>query len=559
MICWCHLSDLHFKREEVYNQNVVLKALWKDLIQFRDNGFEFDFIVFTGDIAFRGIAEEYQAARDEFFVDLLKTTGIDKSRLLLIPGNHDCRRDIVNKLVNPLTGISDSNKLTKFFQEKVNVKIYGEPQDDFFNFVEATTGERSPSRFWTQKDIPKDDKIISLIGLNSAWLSNYHQEVDGKVCDDRKLAMGEINLAEALDAGRGSDVTIAAFHHPLDWMMEFDRRRIESLLAEHCDIALHGHLHEANVSVTTSTRGRLITIPAGAVFLKREWPNAYNIVRLDMETMKGWVHLRRYSEKAGEWVKDLDSTGEKAGGSWPISLADGADTSIRRPFRLRKLYSIHFSNECLDDLMKLGIDQMALISLVEREFRSHKTHYDYDLEDIAFPVKDGYVVFLDKIEKNLTFNRVRHGSDNREKMAQWEDYLADYRMSTILAYRQEPERLLTSPAMLSGAKELHTTIRHKIISFFESFERLIVDPSKRQAVLKYIENEPSDSQLDPNPFPPSDDFLNMVSLVKAETSEKKLLAETIAGHIGSSQDSLSHATKICIHSGGMNSIYKSLI
>jgi DNA repair exonuclease SbcCD nuclease subunit len=73
-LTWLHLSDWHQGGKE-FDRQVVLKALLKD-IRERKNinpGLDkVDFIIFSGDVAFSGKSDQYQAAQSQFFQPILE-------------------------------------------------------------------------------------------------------------------------------------------------------------------------------------------------------------------------------------------------------------------------------------------------------------------------------------------------------------------------------------------------------------------------------------------------------------------------------------------------------
>lgn len=77
-ITWLHLSDLHFRESANWDENIVLKALLTDIReQIKSEDLRPDFIVVTGDIAFRSAPEEYTLA-GQFLDKLLKATDLRK-------------------------------------------------------------------------------------------------------------------------------------------------------------------------------------------------------------------------------------------------------------------------------------------------------------------------------------------------------------------------------------------------------------------------------------------------------------------------------------------------
>jgi hypothetical protein len=90
-LTWIHLSDWHQKGKD-FDRQVVRDRLMEDIenrIAISPDLAEIDFIVFSGDVAFSGKAEEYQAAKKEFFEHLSKASDVKPESLFIVPGNHD--------------------------------------------------------------------------------------------------------------------------------------------------------------------------------------------------------------------------------------------------------------------------------------------------------------------------------------------------------------------------------------------------------------------------------------------------------------------------------------
>ncbi len=92
---WIHLPDFHFAdAPDPYERNTVLEPLLAEITRRRqEEGFEPDALFVTGDVAYSGKPAEYLAATS-FFDDLLEATGLDKSRLFVVPGNHDLDKNL---------------------------------------------------------------------------------------------------------------------------------------------------------------------------------------------------------------------------------------------------------------------------------------------------------------------------------------------------------------------------------------------------------------------------------------------------------------------------------
>ena len=123
-----------------------------------------------------------------------------------------------------------------------------------------------------------------------------------------KLILGDVQIRDALKvklSRRRPDLSIVLLHHHLDWLDEFDRQDCEPLCYKNFDFLLHGHLHKTGVRSLKEPGRQAMIVGAGACYLGRSRPNAYNYVCLDLANRRGIVHFREYSEKdAGHWAKD---------------------------------------------------------------------------------------------------------------------------------------------------------------------------------------------------------------------------------------------------------------
>ena len=134
----------------------------------------------------------------------------------------------------------------------------------------------------------------------------------GKTGDYGLVIVGEPQIFDALEKISKAYLKIAVLHHSFDWLNEFDRNRIEDPLKQDCDFILHGHQHKQKVEIISGTSGDCVIIPAGASYDRRvaenpRYANSYNFVHLDLDTGKGVVFLRRWSDDGNRWLEDIAS------------------------------------------------------------------------------------------------------------------------------------------------------------------------------------------------------------------------------------------------------------
>src|SRR5262245_30372683 len=99
-----HLSDIHFKVSKGWDSEPVLRTLASFVKTEVEAGLAPDLVVFSGDLAFSGKADEYALARDWLENRLWPALpdGLPRDRLLLVPGNHDVDRSKVSRGVRSM-------------------------------------------------------------------------------------------------------------------------------------------------------------------------------------------------------------------------------------------------------------------------------------------------------------------------------------------------------------------------------------------------------------------------------------------------------------------------
>jgi Calcineurin-like phosphoesterase len=313
-VTWLHLSDWHQKGSD-FDRRVVRDALIKD-IEGRERIdpelSRVDFVIFSGDLAFGGKPTEYAAARQYLLDPVLDAVGLERSRLFVVPGNHDLSRETVyemlpTELQRPLD--SDAS-VQKWLDGQKRARTL-EPFEAYRDFVSQYTGQPAPD-YASIVRLDVSGTLVALLGLNSAWMNARNKDLEGEVNDYGYTLIGEPQIHDSLAQIADAELRIAVVHHPFDWLREFDRNRTEARLCRECHFILRGHVHNPQVYVMGGTEGDCVIIPAGASYDRRvaanpRYVNAYNWVRLDFEASQGTVYLRRWSDRRNEWIEDIDS------------------------------------------------------------------------------------------------------------------------------------------------------------------------------------------------------------------------------------------------------------
>ena len=247
-INWLHISDIHLHVGREWSQDVVLKAMCKNISQLRSEEKVLDFVLVTGDIAFSGKSEEYRLA-EEFFEDFQAASGVPRKRIYCIPGNHDIDRTR-QKLCfrGALSSLSNTSRVDEFLAGGEELATLLTRQDRYRQFHN--------SAFHGQDRIPTQDGLgyvsriaieevqLAIVALDSSWLA------EGGIKDHGRLLIGERQAIDALELTLNGDprphVILGMAHHPFHLLQEFDRVPIQNRLEEVLDFYHCGHLHSPN-------------------------------------------------------------------------------------------------------------------------------------------------------------------------------------------------------------------------------------------------------------------------------------------------------------------------
>lgn len=323
-LTWLHISDWHHGDFPI-DPEVVRDKLVEDIkgrLSISSDLAKIDFIVFSGDAALNGKAKEYEDAKKEFFVPVLKAAQVEPNRLFIVPGNHDLDEEELKKLPDEFQKDVVSNEdLDRWLKDDGKREQLLQPFKDFRIFVSSFTGQDSPD-YSDVRPWEINGKKVYLLGINSAWFCRRHVDASGKQNDYGFARVGERQFHRKLEQIPKSDLKIAVLHHSQDWLEYSDGQVVWRRLRQGCNFILHGHGHIPKVTAEHGTGGDCVIIPAGASFERRTAKdpshiNSYNFVHIDFETGKGIVFLRRWIDDRSVWEKDIQTYQE---GKFPFDL-----------------------------------------------------------------------------------------------------------------------------------------------------------------------------------------------------------------------------------------------
>jgi predicted MPP superfamily phosphohydrolase len=306
-IRWLHLSDTHFREDELWDRRATLRALIAKVGELKEKGLAPDMVFVTGDIAWSGKPKEYEQAT-RFFHELNKVLELDpKDRWFLVPGNHDVDRSRIKAAHRAVTrSLQDEGAVEEILlKDPDSLRSLATRLDAYYTFAADFLGPTravQPDRPWRTDVREFNGTSIGILQLNSAWIA------EGGDADNANLILGEAQVREALNDTPDAFLRIALMHHPLRSLREFDANCVESLLGVKGGAAflLRGHLHLNRTKVQSSPDGNLFEIAAGTLYTdETRWPRGFHLSEVDLDKGEARIHLFRYSgEGIGFFASD---------------------------------------------------------------------------------------------------------------------------------------------------------------------------------------------------------------------------------------------------------------
>lgn len=300
MIRFIHLSDLHLRAGWHEEQGVVLSALLKDLQAIVTDG-EAPYLVFSGDIVQAGASSESFQLFHAHFDEALSALGIDRSRRVLVPGNHDMSRDVVHENFHTFFAIRARNLDEKSF----NDAAYGEFNDilrrKFQNYLNF---EQSAAAFGLSAEhicgVGHDVRPgVGLYALNTALFSfggliNPDDAARSAILDEGFLMVETRRLYKWLQSTQ-HELRILVMHHPVDALCSWAKHELQDIIDRYFNVVLIGHVHKADARYVSSTSSGSVICVAPALFTRKANNLGYSLITIDDDMATAGIQYRHLS------------------------------------------------------------------------------------------------------------------------------------------------------------------------------------------------------------------------------------------------------------------------
>ncbi|OGU20467.1 MAG: hypothetical protein A2580_15365 [Hydrogenophilales bacterium RIFOXYD1_FULL_62_11] len=327
-IRWLHLSDFHVGKDD-YATRKMFDYILAHVEKRKKEGFVPDLLFLTGDLANKGLVDEYVTFWLEFVSPLQELIGGEiGQRTFAVPGNHD-----VDRTKHPAFSQDEIAKADSHYLDPTNegarlrgemltprLRAYLDNDESFAKGVFAAP-DGAFARCLTIKG-----HEVGIVGINTAWLSKDD-------ADERKLTPGKPLLEKALNAIDHAKLRIVLGHHPIDWFRLDQQKPIKSVLGQHHVLYLHGHLHGAWAEPTYGGGQSFLAIQTGACFQAREgeiWRNGLVWGEADLDAGEVRLQPRRWNTDQQAWTPDTDAFHEhqRQGEWWHYPLPSAQPVKI---------------------------------------------------------------------------------------------------------------------------------------------------------------------------------------------------------------------------------------
>ncbi|MBO4271819.1 pentapeptide repeat-containing protein [Microbispora triticiradicis] len=305
-----HVSDTQFGAHHRHGAEGVTEQdrtysslaarLLADVKRLREErGVSPDLVVASGDLAEWARPAEFDQFYD-FLTELASGLGLSRSRVAMVPGNHDVNWKKCEAYFLNCQG-DDTEPVPPYWPKW---EPYAQMFTRFYDGVPGVSFARDQP--WTLFEVPELKTVIA--GLNSTMAESHRDEDHYGYCGEAQLRA----FAESLSAfEREGWLRIGVMHHnPViddehDDAFLRDRAAFREIVAPHLHMLLHGHTHQGRVeSFGPDALPVLCSGSAGVRQSARpdDVPNQYQLVEITRTGLR--VHGRRYNPDRLRWEAD---------------------------------------------------------------------------------------------------------------------------------------------------------------------------------------------------------------------------------------------------------------
>jgi predicted MPP superfamily phosphohydrolase len=322
-LSWLHISDLHVATRTrkdhrlAPDQEICWKSLEADIAAFRCNAGPSkpveppDIIVLSGDIVQAGASADAFELAHALITRLCKAAAVKRTRVFIIPGNHDIAQNRLTKDQHTFLNLSGCN--TPTLRQTVDTiwnssKTLSKLERKFQNYLDFSAPyapvRLGPLGSWRAR-LQINGLNIDLVGLNSVWTGGS-RELDRPGMAVIGRSQREF-LYEEHHAGVKSNLTLVLQHSPTSYLHSVDALEHASWLDEKDAVVFCGHLHQSEMAEVRSMSGRRLELLGGALYPGYAGSRRYSMgtVKLDTDERRFVIALRSSDPENNIFERDL--------------------------------------------------------------------------------------------------------------------------------------------------------------------------------------------------------------------------------------------------------------
>ncbi|HHJ18115.1 MAG TPA: metallophosphoesterase [Gammaproteobacteria bacterium] len=313
-----HLSDVHFGIADPHgHQEIVVKAAIRKIHEHLEKNSPPDLLLFTGDLAQRGAAEDFKKA-DQWLDDLLAHEKLTQCQLFFIPGNHEVARPAGKDMYHRI-GLRTCASRGVIEFKNAKKELTNQPFTEFLRWHKSFRS-RYQNRVlsdWKEDvlcefsliNVTINDINILLLGVNSALLSCDDQDEGHLIVLPRILN----EHFSGVDADR--TLIFVLSHHPFEesggerWLAGWSSKELQPVMmrSNGPHLFFHGHVHKQQGSTINTMAGQgLTTISGGACYQSDKYPMHFSFYSLDLVNQTIAPCTYKYNTVTGQWGIDSE-------------------------------------------------------------------------------------------------------------------------------------------------------------------------------------------------------------------------------------------------------------
>jgi predicted phosphodiesterase len=289
-----HISDFHLdSKDKDDNVNHIVKPLIKRLQRIiKDKSI--NLIFFTGDLVNMGgknysdLDEAFLDFEETFIEPLLEVTGLTKEMFYFVPGNHDINRNSDSRIIEKglEKELDTQEKLNEFFKNPEGIERIKEYQKFEEYFHKESKSKIKLTDFQSTFKTTINSYTVGICCLNSSWRcyeSNF---------DTGKILIGEKQIIDGLKDIEDCNIKIALSHHHYDFLKDFDKETVGTLIKQDFNLLFTGHTHRNKSGYTQEPDGQLFSFCSSGTLSSSirnpdpNYENGFSIIDYDIENKK---------------------------------------------------------------------------------------------------------------------------------------------------------------------------------------------------------------------------------------------------------------------------------